>query len=174
MFRSSARQRRYDYLITNGFMPSEAQELSRTTRNGMSAPYFRRMVRSRRRTVDNLKRSGYSPLKIKEYLKRQYINNNMTKQDSLGRVKADVWKLLRDQEDKSRRQGEEYESAWMKKVKKKTGNRKEKRRTTRRDMLVSLISKTEKQIERTANLNKRLALEDKLFGYQSDLRKLDK
>lgn len=173
MFKSSIRQRKYDYLIRQGFFHREALELSRVSRRGMSAPYFTRMIRSRRRTIDNLKSSGKSDKDIREYIRQQYINNGWLKQDKAGRVMVDPWKLLRSQEDKARRRGEEYESPWRKRVYKKSAKKKETKRITRKDMLKSMIEKLERRIQRTGNINKRLVLEEKLYDYQYRLRRME-
>ena len=82
-FKSSIRQRKYDYLISNGFLPQEAIELSRTSRKGMQATYFRRMIRSRRRTVDNLKANGRTPNEIRRFIRNQYIANGFIKYDAI-------------------------------------------------------------------------------------------
>lgn len=173
MFRSSLRQRKYDYLLRQGFYPSEAKELSRTSRQGMKAPYFARMIRSRRRTIDNLKRAGKSDRDIRDYIKNQYINNGWLKKDKLGRTLINIWGLLRSHEDKARDIGDEYESPWKKRTYKRSTAKKEHKRTTRRDMLRSLITKLENRISRTANVNRREALEEQLYGYQQQLRRLE-
>lgn len=172
-FRSTIRQRKYDYLIGAGFYPAEATELSRTSRKGMSAPYFRRLIRSRRRTVENLTNAGYTDRQIRNFIKDVYVKNGWLKRDSLGRVRIDVWQFLRDQEDKAHRRGEEYESPWKKRTKKRSSTKKEKKRVTRKDMLQSLIKKLENRIAKTANENRRLQLEEQRFGYEQQLRKLD-
>jgi len=174
MFRSSIRQRKYDYLTRRGFFPSEAQELSRTSRKGISAPYFQRMIRSRSRTIQNLKDAGRTEKGIRNFIKQQYIDNGWLKQDKIGRTRIDVWKLLRSHEDKSKQRGEEYESPWRTRTYKRRATKRERKSVTRKDMLKSLISKLEGRIKRTSNQNKRTQLEEQLFSYQQQLRKMDK
>lgn len=171
-FKSSIRQRKYDYLIKQGFRHMEAVEFSRTSRSGMKAPYFQHMLRSRKRTVENLKRAGRTDKQIRDYIKKQYVDNNWLKADKLGRVRIDPWKLLREHEDKAHRRGEEYESPWRKRAYKRKSTKKEKKRITRKDMLNSLIEKLQNRIKRTASDRKRLALEDQLFDYQQQLRRM--
>lgn len=173
-FKSSIRQRKYDYFIRNGFYPVEATELSRTSRKGMSTPYFMHMIKSRRRTVDNLKNSGKTDQQIRDYIKKQYIDNNWLKQDKLGRWRIDVWKLLRANEDKAYHRAEEYESPWKKRAYKRSSTRKEHKRITRNDMLNSIIKKLKTRIERTAGEYKRQQLEEQLYAYEQKLRKIDK
>jgi hypothetical protein len=81
---------------------------------------------------------------------------------------------LRDQEDKSHRRGEEYESPWRKRGYRRSSTKKEHKRVTRRDMLVSLADKLERRIQRTPNAEKQMRLADQLFSYQQQLRKMDK
>jgi hypothetical protein len=172
-FKSSIRQRKYDYLIKQGFFHREAVELSRTSRTGMSAPYFRRLVRSRRRTVDNLSDSGYTEEEIKSFVREQYIKNGWIKKDSKGRVLIDIWQFLRDQEDKSKTRGEEYESPWRNKTHRKKSVKKIAKRVTRRAMLESMVTKLKNRIARTGNTQKRLMYEEQLYGYEKDLRKIE-
>ena len=173
IFKSTIRQRKYDYLVKMGFYPNEATELSRTSRKGMSAPYFRRMVRSRKRSIENLKNTGKSESEIKTYIKNKYIANGWLRKDSLGRLRIDVWKLLRFHEEQSYDRGEEYESPWKKRGKTRSTTKKAYKRITRKDMLKSMIIKLERRIKRTPNINKQLELEEQLFSLQHQLRKME-
>lgn len=172
-FRSSIRQRKYEYLINAGFMPAEARELSRTSRTGMRSPYFSRMVQSRRRTVDNLIRLGRSSREIQDYIKRQYVERKFIKRDSMGRLRIDVWQLLRYHEDAAFRRGEEYESPWRKRTRRKATKKRTTKRISKKDMLRSMIKRIDRQIASTGNDTKRERLEETKYGYERELKRLE-
>ena len=171
IFRSSIRRRKYDYLIRNGFLPIEAREFSKTSRSGMSAPYYLRMIRSRRRTYDNAIRYGWTEREYRNYIKQKYLNNNFLKQDKIGRWILDPWKLLRYEEERAHRLGEEYESPWRKRTTKKAVKKQKIRRIKRADLIMSNISRIKRSLARTKSPSKRAALEAKLRDYQDMLDK---
>ena len=152
------REKRINYFIRNGFFKSEAIQLSRTSKSGMKAPYFMSMVRSRRRTWENAKRNNWTEKKYRDYIKKQYLDKGFVKSDKLGRKRVDVWALLRDFEERAFRRGEEYESPWIKKTKRKSTTKKTVKRTTRRDMLKSWIANLNKTISRTTSEKKKKQL----------------
>lgn len=160
------RQRKYNYYIKNGWYPQEAIELSRVSREGMKANYFQTMLRSRRRTVENLKGYGYTDTEIREYIKKQYIDKGFIKYDRVGRRRIDVWALVRDYEDKAHRRGEEYDSPWKKRGRTKAQAKRERKRTTRREAIQSWINQLDKTIDRTTNEERR----DKLIQQRDNLK----
>lgn len=165
----SLRNRRYNYLITNGFFPNEAQQLSRTSRAGMKAPYFRTMVKSRRRLFDNAKRYKWSETKYRNYVRQLYINNGWITPDVLGRKRVDVWAMLRYYEERAFRRGEEYESPWKKRLQKKGEKKRQVKRTTRRDMLRSWIAQIDRSIERTRSEYRQRQLQTQRDRLQNQL-----
>jgi hypothetical protein len=109
---------RYEYLLSQGFLPSEARQLSKTTDAGMNAPYFKSMIKSRRSMYANMKSQGWS--------EQQYADRRWFKTDLLGRHYPDVWKILRYWEDRARDKGQKYASPWKNK-----GWRPKRRRITK-------------------------------------------
>lgn len=146
---ATMRERRYNYLRKNGFFPAEARELSRTSRQGLLAPYFQLWIKSRRRLFANAKRYKWADREYRDYVKKQYTDRGFLKQDSIGRIRIDVWAMLRDYEEKARRRGEEYESPWKKRTRRQSTARREMKRVTRKDMLKSWIIQLDKSIDRT-------------------------
>ncbi len=123
------RQQRARYLINNGFLAGEARQLSQTSRQGMLAPYFQRMVHARRMLRQNAIRYGWTDTRYREYIKQQYTDAEAIIPDILGRRRLDVWKMLRHYEQQAYRRGEEYESPWRKRIQRKSVH---KKTTTRR------------------------------------------
>jgi len=116
------------------------------------------MVRSRRRLFENAKRYNWSESQYRDYVKKLYVDAGFLKTDTLGRMRVDVWAMLRDYEELSRRRGEEYESPWKRKLYRKSTAKKEVKRVTRKDMLRSWIKQIERSIERTTSERKRQQL----------------
>lgn len=151
---ATMRQRRVQYFLNQGFFKSEAIELSRASRTGIRAPYFQAMIRSRRRLWDNAKRYKWTDREYRDYVKKLYIDKGFVKPDVLGRKRVDVWAMLRDYEERARRRGEEYESPWKRRAKRKSAKKQQVKRVTRRDMLVSMIKSIDRSIARTQNPQK--------------------
>jgi hypothetical protein len=126
--------------LTNsyGFLPSEAMQLSHVSKAGTRAPYFQRMINSRRSLYLNAKRYGWTQTEYRDAIKRQYSERGAFKQDVLGRIRADVWQLLRWYEDKTPDQ-ERYESPWRKRTTKRSGQRKTQKSLSRRQMYTDWI-----------------------------------
>ena len=173
VFKSSLRQRKFDALISAGFFPSEAEEFSRTSRAGMRAPYFRRMVRSRRRTLDNSVRYNWTRAQYEAHIKKMYADNGFLKQDRLGRIRIDPWQLLRYHEEAAYRRGEEYESPWRKRALRKGVRKREVKRTTRKGMLQSWISEIDHNIARTTNEKRLERLRIQRENLQQELKKME-
>lgn len=164
------RQRKYNYWIRQGFYPQEAIEFSKISREGMKASYVRYLVRSRRRTVDNLKRYGYSESQIRDYIKNQYIDNGFIKYDKIGRKRLDPWALLREYEERAYRRGEEYDSPWKKRGRTKAQIKKERKRTTRREAIQSWINQLGRTIDRTTNETRKQQLIEQQNNLRQQLR----
>jgi len=167
-FRSTLRQRKYNFFIRNGFFPQEATQLSRTSRSGMKAPYFRFMIRSRKRTLDNAKRYGWSEKQFHDYILQQYRNLGIAPSDPFK-----IWKLLRHFEEIAYRRGEEYDSPWRKRIRRKSGKKREMKRTTRKSMLSSWIAEIDRTIARTTNESKLERLRTQRANLQKELDKME-
>ncbi len=164
------RQRKINYLVRQGFFASEAVELSRTSRAGMKASYFRFFIRSRRRTLDNSKTNNWSEKRYRDFIRQKYIDIGALKPDSLGRMRVDVWAMLRAFEEKARMREDEYESPWRRKGRRKTAKKKQTKRITRKDMIKSFIKKINRQMDRTRDPEK----QDELLGKRQEYqRRLD-
>ncbi len=168
----SMRKRKIAYLQRNGFLPSEARQLSRTSHQGLLSPYFQYWIRSRRRLYDNSKMYDWTSQEYRDYIKQQYIDIGALKSDNLGRIRIDVWAMLRYFEEKSYRRGEEYESPWKKRAKRKSVKRQESKRVTRKDMIISMIANIDRSIARTKNPEKRADLMARRNYFQLLLDKL--
>ena len=171
---ATLRQRRYNYLKKNGFFPSEARELSRTSRAGMLSPYFQTMVRSRRRLFDNAKRYNWTEQRYRDYVKKLYTNKDFVKEDAIGRRRVDVWAMLRYYEELSRRRGEEYESPWVKRTQRKGEIKRELKRVTKKGMLKSWIIQIDKRISRTRSEYKRQQFEKQKANMENQLKDMSK
>lgn len=141
-----SRLTRYNALIqTYGFLPGEARTLSHTSRAGFHASYFQRMLNARRALWLNAHRYNWTNEQYRDTIKRQYAERGCFKQDILGRIRADVWQLLRWYEERTE-VPEEYESPWRKKVQRRSGQRREYKRITRKIMLGDWIAQLDRQL----------------------------
>lgn len=155
---ASMRERRYNFLVKNGFLPVEARDLSRTSRAGMRAPYFQAMIRSRRSLFNNALRYGWTERQYRDYIRELYTSRGFVRPDKLGRYRPDVWSMLREYEERAHRRGEEYESPWKKRARRKSTRKQEAKRTTRKEALQSWIKQLDKSIERTASESRKAQL----------------
>ena len=169
---ATLRQGRANYLGNNGFLPAEARELSRTSRGGLRSPYFQRWIRSRRGLYQAAIRLGWTEKQYRDRIRKQYEDGGFVKRDSLGRYRADVWAMLRYQEELSRRKGEEYESPWRKKTQRKSGQRREVKRVTKRKALESWIKQLNRNIERTNSESRKAQLRAQRERLADQLRRL--
>jgi len=144
-----SRKSRYNALIGYGrlplFFPPEARELSHISREGMGTRYFRRMVNSRRALLRNAEQYDWSLTRYKQEVDNLYSDRNAYKQDSIGRFRKDVWKMLRWYEE-SYRMPDEYESPWRKKIKTKAEKKRTLKKTSRRQLMVDLIAEINRQL----------------------------
>lgn len=94
---ATRRQTLRDSLIKSGFLPSEATTLSGgyTTTQFRTLPYLKKLVRTRRLYVANLKSRGYSDNLIAQYIKDLYENKEWEREG-----KRDPWKMIRDARQK--------------------------------------------------------------------------
>lgn len=144
-----SRATRYNALIsTYGFLPSEAKQLSHVSKSGLKAPYTGRLLRSRRALFMNAKRYNWSDKQYRNAIKEQYLSRGCIKQDILGRVRADVWQMVRWYEDRTP-EADEYESPWRKKQQRRSIKKREAKVTSRRRWLTDLIAQLNTTIART-------------------------
>ena len=144
-----SRKSRYNALIGYGrlplFFPSEARELSHTSREGMGTRYFKRMVNSRRALLRNAEQYDWSLTRYRQEVDNLYSDRNAYKTDSIGRLLKDVWKMLRWYEE-SYRMPDEYESPWRKKIRVKAEDKRVKKRTSRRQMMTDIVAGIDKDL----------------------------
>ena len=145
-----SRKSRYNALIGYGrlplFFPSEARELAHTTREGMGTRYFRRMVNSRRALLRNAEQYDWSLTRYKQEVDNLYSDRNAYRPDAIGRLRKDVWKMLRWYEE-SYRMPDEYESPWRKKIRVKSADKRIKKQTSRRQMMMDLVADIDKRLD---------------------------
>jgi len=149
-------------------------ELSRTSRGGMRAPYFQFMIHSRRRLFENAKRYDWGEQKYRDYVKKLYADAGFLKTDKLGRLRVDVWAMLRDYEELAHRRGEEYESPWKKRTRRKSTVKQEMKRVTRKDMLKSWIVQIDRNIERTASEQRKQQLREQKARLEKQLEDMER
>jgi len=169
---ASMRDRRRAFLMRNGFFPAEAMELSRSSRRGLSAPYFQRFIKSRRRLLDNAKRYGWTDQQLRDYVRKLYTDKGYIKPDKLGRYRPDVWAMLREHEEAAYRRGEEFESPWLKRIRRKSTKKRAIKRTTRRENIVGWIRELDRTIERTKQEYKRQKLLEQKANLQDQLDRM--
>lgn len=167
---------KYKSLIEAGFLPEEARELKTRSKHALTAPpYMKRLIASRRMTLRNAMRYGWTMTEYRQYIRDKYANikdgiynGHPTYPDGA----LNVWAMVREYERSSRDRGDEYESPWKSDIRGKSVAKKKHKRVTRKDMLESQIKKKRQLIARTASDTKRQALEDEVFGYEQQLRQL--
>lgn len=163
-----SRATRYNALIhTYGFLPGEANQLSRTSLSGMHAPYFQRMINARRALFLNARRYGWNDEQYRDAIKRQYTDRGCLKQDTLGRIRADVWQMLRWYEERTAKEAE-YESPWRKRVQRRSSRKSTYKRITRSAMLDNWIAQLNRQI---SNPNISQSRKDKLIAQRDNLQR---
>lgn len=168
----ASRAGRAVYLTRAGFLPAEVRKFAiNTSREGMKAPYFQAMVRSRRALFRNAQRYDWSITRYKEEIKRLYIIRDAIRTDALGRRIADPWKMLRFFQEKFPAP-DEYESPWRKRTQKRRKAKRQQKRTTRRAMLAQWIGDLERTISRTKSEKRRQQLESQKRGLEAQLSRL--
>lgn len=170
-------RRKYASLINIGFLPDEARELSTRTRYALTAPpYMRYLINSRRRLRANADRYGWTDEQYEDYIRGKYaqLPNGIYKDHPKYKDGTlNVWALIRELEDGGYGKGDMYESPWKKDRRTKKKQAHKTKSVTRRDMLLSMIEKARRKVERTSNQERRLVAEDELYGYEKQLRKMD-
>lgn len=170
------RTQKYNRLVSIGFLPDEARELSTRSRYALTAPpYMKHLIRSRRRIKANAERYGWTREQYDNYIidkYRQLPDGIYQGHPTIKDGTLNLWAMIRDLEDKSKERGEEYESPWRKDYKKNMSSKKNKKRVTRKDMQESIIAKLKAKISRTANQYRREQLEEELFAEEQRLRQM--
>lgn len=143
-----SRQTRYNALIKSyGFLPAEARTLAHTSRRGLNAPYMKRFLNSRRALKLNADRYGWTDEQYRDAIKKQYGERGALKQDILGRIKIDVWKMVRFYEERAPI-GEKYESPWRKKIQTRGKTKREMKSATRRQLITDWIAQLNRTLKR--------------------------
>lgn len=169
-------RRKYASLINIGFLPDEARELSTRTRYALTAPpYMRYLINSRRRLRANANRYNWTAEEYREYITDKYrripggIYRNHPKYPD---GTLNVWALVRELEDKGYGKGDMYESPWKKdrRARKKAAHK--AKRVSRRDMILNLIEKDYKALERAGTAYAKLKAERSLEQHKEMLGKI--
>lgn len=111
------REARKQKMLKAGFMPFEAQALSKVP---PSTPYFRQMVFRRKLLRNRAQREGWNKAEYNRVVKGLYIDNDLlipttTRKRAKSKGDADPWAMLRWYKDKYDKMGVPYESPWRKK-----------------------------------------------------------
>ena len=105
------RQRRYDILRIAGFLPFEARELSRVP---FKVPYMDVLIKERYKRFQEVTRAKWSWAGYERLIRAEYRDKNWQRQARAGRVRDDVWAMLRAFEHAYRAKHPDYESPWQK------------------------------------------------------------
>jgi len=108
------RQNRYVKLGQYGFLPFEAQPLSKVA---WSVPYMRLMIKDRIKLLKRAKSEEWSKAQYKADIIGQYQRKGWRKRGKPELTVADPWAMLRDFADRYKVEHPEYESPWVKKQK---------------------------------------------------------
>jgi hypothetical protein len=127
------RQARYVFIRKMGLLPFEARPLSRVPPN---VPYFKEMLRERRAMFKKAAQMKVTQAKWEEQIKELYKVNRWQKLGRTGKIVADPWQMLRQQEEKWRDKQPQYESPW------------EGRQRTWRDFLPKVEKTLQRQLRR--------------------------
>lgn len=158
------------YLQRAGFIPSEARELSHTSKAGIYAPYFQRMIRSRRALWLNAQRLRWSDYRYRQKVREDYEDKGILGRDERW-DKNLVWALLRWWQEQYP-PADEYESPWQKRLARKRGVKKRRKKVTRADMLKQRIADIDRRLPRVkSEVRKRKMLEQRAL-YVRQLERL--
>lgn len=108
------RQKRYENLRNNGFLPFEARVLSKVPRK---VPYMPPLIANRAKLQVKAKKEEWSQKRYEDYIKKLYKDRGWLGLTRTGKVKYDTWQMLRESEDRYRNKHPEYSSPWLKKQK---------------------------------------------------------
>jgi len=110
----SKRQKRYAYLIDRGFLPYEAQALSKVPRK---IPYMPTLVASRVKLHNRAKRDNWSAARYTRHIQKMYIDKGWMTLTRRGKQTYSPWAMMRDAEDRYKDKHPEYKSPWLRKQK---------------------------------------------------------
>ena len=103
------RQQRYLRLRNSGFLPFEAQELSKVPNN---VPYMANLYRNRKMLLGRAKKDRWSYTKYESSIKKLYDSNRWYRAR-----KRDPWQMLKVAERRYKTKHPEYSSPWKKRRK---------------------------------------------------------
>jgi hypothetical protein len=142
----ASRDTKKAYLERAGFLPAERNELSRTSKAGMYAPYYQRMIRSRRAIYQNAKRNRWTEYHYRQHIREVYEDKGILGVDERWN-KNMVWALLRWYQEQYP-PSDEYESPHQKRLARKRGIARRKKKVTRLDMITQRIAELDRRIPR--------------------------
>jgi len=108
------RQQRYTMLRSKGFLPFEAQTLSKIPVK--STPYIRELIVDRNKMYLNAKDKKTTTGTWEKQIKELYSTSGF-RTNKRGKIVADVWKMVRYFEDRYKDKYPEYTSPWKKRLK---------------------------------------------------------
>ena len=108
------RQTNYTYLRQHGFLPFEAQALSKVPRK---VPYMPSLVRSRSAVYNKAKKEGWSQARYNRHITDTYKRKGWTRLTRTGKEVLSPWEMLHNIEDRYRDKHPEYTSPWLTKAK---------------------------------------------------------
>lgn len=108
------RQHRYKILRATGFLKFEAQELSRVP---FKTPYMDVLIRERYKRYQSAIDRKLSNAEWERQIKTMYFDSKWRRKTRTGKIKYDVWAMLRDFEDRYRAKHPSYTSPWEKRRK---------------------------------------------------------
>lgn len=166
----ASRDTKKAYLSRAGFLPAERNELSHTSKAGMYAPYFQRMVRSRRALWLNAQRLHWS-----DYHYRQRVREDYEDKGILGKGerwnKNMVWALLRWWQEQYPPE-DEYTSPWQKRKAVRRSVKKKRKKVTRADMLRQRIADIDRRLPRVKSEVRKQKMLDNRALYVRQLERL--
>ena len=104
------RQARYIHCRKMGLLPFEARPMSRVPSN---VPYFKAMLKERREMFKKAQQMKTTQAQWETQIKELYRVNKWQKLGRTGKIVADPWHMLRQQEEKYRQKYPQYESPWQ-------------------------------------------------------------
>ena len=108
------RQNRYLLLRNSGFLPYEAQTLSKVP---LKVPYMDILIKERFKFKKQAIKDGWTKTKYELRIKDEYRVKGWTKKNRLGKLVADPWAMFRANEDVYKSKYPSYNSPWVKRQK---------------------------------------------------------
>jgi hypothetical protein len=162
----------YHWLRRAGFLPAEARELAETSKAGIHAPYFLRMVQSRRGLYLNAIRYKWSDEQYRNVIRADYKKKQAFDVDAIGRVRGNIWKMLRWHEENTTIP-EKYESPWRKKIKTNRAHKRQVTYTTRKRMLEDWIAELNTNISKATSEGRKEQLRKQISNLEEQINRIN-